>query len=283
MSVSCVISLAASQHVSARALADKFLLPFIDGAKLESGKAREIERFVRSQVEVVSTQPTFVFLLSGAGLALAQITAENVLSIRADFYSPTIGYRRQKGGGRGQMIAKAVGLAAGKLPTVLDATAGLGGDAFVLASLGCKLTMIERVPEVRALLEDGLQVAREWGEVNDHELVCILDRMQLIEANAHSYLDELKVAEFRPDVVYLDPMFPARTKSAQVKKEMRVFHQLVGTDPDADRLLERALACARQRVVVKRPRIAPVLADSKPSFTLEGKSNRFDVYLAGQS
>jgi 16S rRNA (guanine1516-N2)-methyltransferase len=84
----------------------------------------------------------------------------------------------------------------------------------------------------------------------------------------------------RPDVVYLDPMFPARSKSAQVKKEMQVFHQLVGTDPDADQLLELARACAKKRVVVKRPRIAPELAAARPSYTLTGKSNRYDIYVA---
>ena len=83
----------------------------------------------------------------------------------------------------------------------------------------------------------------------------------------------------KPEVVYLDPMFPLRTKSAQVKKEMHVFHQLIGKDIDADLLLQIAQECAQKRVVVKRPRIAPFLAGHKPNYTLEGRSNRYDVYL----
>lgn len=275
-----LITLCPTQSARAQSLADQFSIPIIDGIHLASAKPREIERFLRAQLEPNPTEPAFLFLLSNEGLSLAQITGESLLSIRADFYSPTVNYRRQKGGGKGQMIAKAVGLNSGQTPSVLDATAGLGGDAFVLASLGCTLTMTERVPEVRALLIDGLRVAKEWGAVHDAQLLEILSRMHLVESDAASYLRTLQ-AEERPDVVYLDPMFPLRNKSAQVKKEMHVFHQLVGTDPDADGLLELARSCARKRVVVKRPRIAPELASTKPSYTLEGKSNRFDIYVAG--
>jgi len=80
-------------------------------------------------------------------------------------------------------------------------------------------------------------------------------------------------------VVYLDPMFPHAGKSAQVKKEMALFRQLVGSDTDADNLLGPALALASHRVVVKRPRIAPDLAEQKPTYRLEGKANRFDIYV----
>ena len=81
-----------------------------------------------------------------------------------------------------------------------------------------------------------------------------------------------------PQVVYLDPMFPTRDKSAQVKKEMRLFHPLVGADDDAPRLLEAALALASHRVVVKRPRRAQAITGTPPSYALEGKSSRFDIY-----
>ena len=83
----------------------------------------------------------------------------------------------------------------------------------------------------------------------------------------------------RPDVVYLDPMFPHRKKSAAVKKEMRLFQQLLGPDEDADALLQPALALALKRVVVKRPAGAPYLADKKPQIEMQGKANRFDIYL----
>ncbi|WP_425609246.1 class I SAM-dependent methyltransferase [Thalassobacterium sedimentorum] len=261
-------------------LAERYSLPLLNATHLEEAKARELERFVRSQILSELTQPNYVFLFSATGLSLMQIQSDRLLNICADFYGPTVNYRRHKGGGKGQMIAKAVGLHTGQLPTVLDATAGLGGDAFVLASLGCSITMTERVVEVRALLADGLRVAREWGGRHEASLITILDRMHLLDSDAASYMQTL-APTCCPDVIYLDPMFPVRTKRTQVKKEMHVFHQLVGSDPDADQLLEIACAKAKKRVVVKRPRIAPQLADAKPSYTLEGKSNRFDVYVCG--
>ncbi len=219
-------------------------------------------------------------LVSGEdGLALHTIDMQgNNLSIRADFHGATTTYRRKKGGGKGQMIAKAVGVKGSLHPYVLDATAGLGKDAFVLASLGCRVTLLERSSIVHALLEDGLEQARKFGASEDAELVNILDRMELIGGDALDYMEAV-LPEERPDVVYLDPMFPPRTKSAQVKKEMQVFHQLLGADKDADALLEPALKVARHRVVVKRPRIAPALSDSEPSHQLEGKRNRYDVYV----
>ena len=217
-------------------------------------------------------------MLCDLGLSLSQIAEDNLLSIRADFYSPTVNYRRQKGGGKGQMIAKAIGLNSPTAPHILDATAGLGGDAFVLASLGCPVTMVERVPEVHALLADGLRVAAAWGNAKDQTLIAILKRMTLVESDAAKYMQTLEDTK-KPEVVYLDPMFPLRTKSAQVKKEMHVFHQLIGKNVDADLLLQIAQECAQKRVVVKRPRIAPFLAGLEPNYTLEGKSNRYDIYL----
>jgi 16S rRNA (guanine1516-N2)-methyltransferase len=81
-----------------------------------------------------------------------------------------------------------------------------------------------------------------------------------------------------PQVIYLDPMFPHRDKSALVKKEMRLFRPLVGDDDDAPALLQAALALATHRVVVKRSRKAPVIAGEQPGYVLEGKSSRFDIY-----
>lgn len=273
-----LVMLCARQKARAQFLANQFSIPIVDGSQLSNAKPREFERFVRVLAKPNHSEPSFVFILSKQGLALAQVAHDKLLSIRADFYSPTVNYRRQKGGGKGQMIAKAVGLRSDYVPHVLDATAGLGGDAFVLASLGCTVNMTERVPEVRALLVDGLRVAGEWGSANDQSLVAILKKMTLIESDAAQYMQKLEASK-KPEVVYLDPMFPQGRKSAQVKKEMHVFHQLIGSDPDADCLLQIARECAQKRVVVKRPRIAAFLAGLEPNYILEGKSNRYDVYL----
>ena len=279
MKASLLVILCPAKKVQAQFLADQFSIPIVDGSHLAFAKPREIKSFVRSHVEPNHSEPCFVLLLYKQGLALAQVAEDNLMSVRADFSSSTVNYRRQKGGGKGQMIAKAIGLNSTTAPHVYDATAGLGGDSFVLASLGCSVTMTERVPEVNALLADGLRVAHEWGSKKDQSLVAILKRMTLVESDAAKYMQTLDDVD-KPEVVYLDPMFPQRTKSAQVKKEMQVFHQLIGTDSDADLLLQIAQESAQKRVVVKRPRIAPFLAGQEPNYILEGKSNRFDVYLS---
>jgi len=169
------------------------------------------------------------------------------------------------------MIAKAVGIQSGIRPAILDATAGLGRDAFVLAQLGCDVVLIERHPLIAALLADGLARA-----LSDAEVGPIVQRMHLQKGNAIDLMTAWQGEP--PQVIYLDPMFPHRDKSALVKKEMRLFRPLVGDDDDAPQLLAAALDLATHRVVVKRPRKAPGVAGRGPSHVLEGKSSRFDIY-----
>jgi 16S rRNA (guanine1516-N2)-methyltransferase len=213
----------------------------------------------------------FSLQCDGHGVQLADLGAGAPGPIRVDFVGGAVGHRRQFGGGSGQMIAKAVGIQTGVRPTVVDATAGLGRDAFVLATLGCEVTLIERQPLIAVLLDDGLARAR-----SDPEVAPIVARMRLRVGDAIQMLRDWD--ENVPQVVYLDPMFPHRDKSALVKKEMRLFRPLVGDDVDAERLLEAALALASHRVVVKRPRKAPAVAGGTVSFSLEGNAGRFDVY-----
>ena len=196
--------------------------------------------------------------------------------ISVDFVSGAVAHRRKFGGGRGQSIAKAVELKQGVTPTVVDGTAGLGRDAFVLASLGCKVIMVERHPVVAALLEDGLRRAYEDAEIGEW----MRDLMSLFHGSSISALaDAAQSSGTEIDVVYLDPMYPHREKSALVKKEMRVFQTLVGADLDADGLLAPAMALATKRVVVKRPDYAEDLDGVKPSMVIATKKNRFDVYV----
>ncbi|RLJ16102.1 16S rRNA methyltransferase [bacterium endosymbiont of Escarpia laminata] len=204
-------------------------------------------------------------------LELHQISDGCVLYI--DFVSGKSAHRRQFGGGRGQPLAKAVGLKKGLNPRVLDATAGLGRDAFVLATLGCKVQLVERSPVIAALLQDGLDRALEDAAVGQ-----IAARMELFSADAILFMRGLKEA-YRPEVVYLDPMYPHRKKSALVKKEMRVFRALVGDDPDAAELLLAARECATARVVVKRPANAGFLGETEPSMSIKSPNTRYDVYI----
>ena len=213
----------------------------------------------------------FALQLGPAGLQLVDLGPQAPGPVRVDFIEGAVAHRRLFGGGSGQMIAKAVGVQSGVRPVVLDATAGLGRDAFVLAQLGCAVTLIERQPLIAALLEDGLLRAQA-----DPEVATIVAQMHLLRGNAIELMRAWKGEP--PQVVYLDPMFPHRDKSASVKKEMRLFRPLVGDDDDAPALLEAALALATHRVVVKRPRKAPGIAGEQPGYALEGNSSRFDIY-----
>ena len=238
----------------------------------------QLQQPLKFEIDIASLDsPEFVVVFDRHGVSLQQTGRKAPGPIRAEFVGGAVDHRRKFGGGKGQMIAKAVGVKAGVYPKVLDATAGLGKDAFVLATLGCNVQMLERSPVVHALLHDGLARAREASLSDDLELAQILARMHLLSADSQDYLVQISEAE-RPDVIYLDPMFPDRQKAADVKKEMAAFHHLVGKDEDADALLEKALAVAVYRVVVKRPRKAPFIAKKTPSYQLEGKSSRYDIY-----
>lgn len=222
-----------------------------------------------------ATGAAYQLWFTDAGVYL-QTVADKYGKIQVDFCAGGAAHRRLYGGGKGQMIAKAAGVAAKIHPSIFDATAGLGGDAFVLACLGCKVTLMERSPVAFALLQDGLARARRFAEQQDAELAEILARMQLLPGDSIVYLREqpMEVA----DVIYLDPMFPERRKAAAVKKEMQAFHSVIGDDADAEALLKVALPRARYRLAVKRPRHAPAVAGAPVTYTLEGKSSRYDIY-----
>lgn len=215
----------------------------------------------------------FALYLTDERLELYKQDEPKLGAIYVDFVDGAAAHRRKFGGGKGQSIAKAVGMKKGLVPKVLDGTAGLGRDAFVLASLGCDVTMFERHPVVAALLEDGLMRAKSDAEIG----TWVSERMHLAYTSS---IDGLAgYAGDEPEVIYLDPMFPHKKKSALVKKEMRVFQSLVGADMDADVLLAPALKLAQKRVVVKRPDYAPPLAGKVPSTSIKTKKNRFDVYV----
>ena len=218
-----------------------------------------------------SVEAEFALQVGEGGLQLQLLEPQAPGPVRVDFVEGGAAHRRQFGGGSGQMIAKAVGIQQGIRPSVLDATAGLGRDAFVLASLGCEMILIERQPLIAALLEDGL--ARGLADAEVHPVV---QRMQLRQGNAIEQMQQWQGEP--PQVAYLDPMFPHREKSALVKKEMRLFRPFVGDDLDASELLAAALTLASHRVVVKRPRKAPSIEGPKPGYSLEGKSSRYDIY-----
>jgi len=190
-----------------------------------------------------------------------------------DFVGGAVAHRFRFGGGRGQALPKAVGMKSGNSPSVVDATAGLGRDAFLLASLGSEVTLIERSDEMHRLLAEGMERARAAGG----EVAEVIARMTLLHGDAKALL-----AGLSPEVVLVDPMHPPRKNSALVKKEMRLIREIVGTDQDSADLMRVALESARKRVVLKWPQKADPMAGIRaPSHQITGKSTRYDVFMIG--
>ncbi len=219
----------------------------------------------------------FLLHLTSKGLELRNCKDTRSKPLRIDFLSGKYQHRRRFGGGKGQQIAKAVGLNKYQPPSVLDTTAGLGRDAFVLATLGCRVSMLERSLPVYLLLQDALTRAQQ---TTDEEVQSIIQNMTLRQVDSVHYLASLKPAQY-PDVIYIDPMFPPRDKAAKVKKEMAFFHALLGSDNrdnDVEQLIRQALSKATKRIVVKRPRLAAPLHPN-PAFQITGKTTRYDMYL----
>lgn len=209
-------------------------------------------------------------LLTVLGGALAlQLTGQGAPGpVAVDFGGAGMRHRRRSG--HNELLGKAVGVGKRTDLRVIDATAGLGRDSFVLADLGCNVTLCERNPLIASLLESGLQSARSAG---DPWLVDVCSRMRLFPGPAQD-------VDAAAEVIYLDPMFPQRIKSAAVKKDMALFQLLLEDDADdGESLLQWALARDVARVVVKRPPRAPELGGVAPSHSISGKAVRYDVHV----
>ncbi|CAB1277183.1 class I SAM-dependent methyltransferase [Candidatus Nitrosacidococcus tergens] len=236
--------------------------------------AQKIANQIHPSIVIPSTQQlstTALTLLVGfQGITLYSPYLK--ASIKVDFLNGIIGYRCRHSSNK-ELIARAVKLKNIKNPRVLDITAGLGKDGFILASLGYQVSMVEKSPIVHLLLEDGLTRANQIPELS--EITC---RIFNIYKDSIDYMHHMDKQDY-PEIIYVDPMFPERSKSALVKKEMQLLQDLVGVDQNDPLLLEVALEYAQKRVVVKRPRLAPPIKGPSPGFTLQGKSIRFDIYL----
>ena len=191
--------------------------------------------------------------------------------LKCSFIEGPILHRLKYGKGRGQNLAKAVGMKSNKNRTIVDATAGLGYDAFILASLGANVTLIERSEKIHSLLRDGISEAKLHGG----EISKIVNRMDLLFGDSKDILPTIA-----PEVILIDTMYKDRKKSALVKNNMRLIREVVGSDPDYVDLINVALNCATKRVVIKQPRYAEPLEDIKAcSHQILGKTIRYDVYV----
>ncbi len=211
-------------------------------------------------------QSTYLWFTNNQRLSLyADVVS---LNSEVDFLSEAF-QRRVHPKAAKPLLVKAIEGRFNKPLTILDATVGLGQDAMTLCYRGHQVTGIEQNPYVYLLLKDGCY---RFSQHTTNPL--LLD--SIIWADSLSWLSE-QPNDY--DVIYLDPMFPERKKSAKVKKNMQLLQQLLGHQTNIETLLAQALQRAKKKVVLKRPIDAPIL--SIPGYQpihYRGKTNRFDVY-----
>ena len=174
----------------------------------------------------------------------------------------------------GEMLVRAARVKTplnGSFPVAVDATAGMGEDSFLLAAAGFKVYLFEKNPTIASLLKDALERA-----VKDPALTEIAFRMSFMEGDS---IEGMKALPERPDVIYLDPMFPERKKSGLIKKKFQLLQLLERPCDDENGLLNAALNALPAKIVIKRPAKAPVLGGIKPSYTINGNSIRYDCIV----
>lgn len=229
-----------------------------------------------SSIEKRSSEFVLAYTAQGLQLLHMPFNSQKSFSLLfVDFVHGKNGFRLSQNCTIKQPIARAAGIKPGIRPTILDGTAGLGADTFVLASLGCRVTMCERSPIVGALLEDGL-----YRAAIEEKTALIAGRIKLVLEDTQEYLQK-QSETFH--TIYLDPMYPHKNQTALNKLTLRVIRSLVGDDQDGDTLLETARGAAGNRVVVKRPLKAPLLSATQPSHAIFMKNSRFDIYLTFKS
>ena len=191
--------------------------------------------------------------------------------LKCSFIEGPILHRLKYGRGRGQNLAKAVGMKFNKNRNIIDATAGLGYDSFILASIGAKVTLIERSQKMYELLQNGIDEGMSFGG----EIEKIINRMELVFGDSKDILPKLT-----PEVIMIDTMYKDRKKTALVKNNMRLVRDIVGPDSDYIDLLKVALNCATNRVVLKQPRYAePIKEIRKCSHQILGKLSIFIIFI----
>ncbi|WMY95730.1 MAG: class I SAM-dependent methyltransferase [Arsenophonus sp.] len=239
----------------------------------EPGVSKNSLHFIANQWKIKDTPNALMALvLTSEYLQLKKINEPKLGGVYVDFFSPELQFRRKAATLKSEALARAIGIKKTYVPTIFDATAGFGTDAFILASLGCKVFMFERHPVVAALLENGLQRAYLNSEIG----YILRYRMILLDVISDSILSNLSPV---PDVVYLDPMYPYRKKTCFNKKKMRLLQYLLGSEEDFADLLISAMRIAKYRVVVKRPNYAASLIIKEgPKGAIKTKNHRFDIY-----
>ena len=210
------------------------------------------------QAQLAAERAGLTLLNDEQGLALT----DGSMTIRGDFTRQA--QRLRQGALQREMLVKAARVKGVDSPIAVDATAGLGDDSLLLAAAGFHVVLFERNPVIATLLRDDIERAAHHPDFAD-----IAARMQLVEGNSIEALPHLDI---QPDVVLLDPMFPAKHGNARAKKKLQLIQRLEQPCEDESALLEAAFAARPRKIVVKRPLKGPFLADRKPSYSLHGKT-----------
>ncbi len=242
----------------------------------ELGVSLELQYAEKINTKQLKLHDGLLVVVNAQGLSLAA----NGMSMQPDWVGQLA--RLKRANHKNELIARACQTE--RQPLIIDATAGLGHDALLLAVLGANVVLVERHPVLFALLTDAHRTASQCAE-----LAAAMQRISLVHDDSSHYLASQAQANKMVDVVYLDPMFPKgghkqAKKQAQVKKEMQILHQLLPDNGTMD-LGENLLPLARQigiRVVVKRPRHAPTLTNDIPHNQWLGDACRFDGYFQPQ-
>ncbi|MCB0422384.1 MAG: class I SAM-dependent methyltransferase [Bdellovibrionales bacterium] len=247
----------------------------------EQAPPHELLRWVREQIpsfyesdRLIDNCPNLVW----SEQELKLVVPRNSVGpyVKVDFSSPQMNHRRRQGLGKKQLFAKALGLSA-QPKTALDLTAGFATDAFTMLLYGLHVTALERHPIVYKLLEDGVRRAHLDLDIG----LLIKNQLQIEQCEALEYLHKAEPLSY--DLIFYDPMYPTKKKTALSKKNMQVLQAFIipNETEEMEEVLNQALKMARQRVVVKRPPSAEPLL-RKPSLSFPGKSVRYDIYLSGK-
>ncbi len=204
-----------------------------------------------------------------------RLQTANGMKLEIDFDKNKVDYHR-KNISKKDILIRAVGFKS-SLWRVLDLTAGLGIDAVHLASMGCQVTSLERNPVLWFLLRQA-QLRTQRSEIK---------AIRFLSKDANDFLQEnlLEISnEF--DVIYYDPMYPEKKKSALPRKEMQAFRSLVGADQDAEKVIQAGLESGIRRFVIKRPLKLPLQEYTREGYTfhnLEGTTVQYQVYVRGKN
>ena len=237
-----------------------------------NSKNKRIQNLINEYCLMHDEKSPMALIVNSNSLELYDRSTPQKKPIKVDFTSEKNNYRCLNFKKKNEILYKAIGIKNNYFPFVLDVTAGFGQDSFLLSFLGCYVVMIEHHPVVSALLKDGLdrgykdQKIGYWLKQRFHFLF-------------NDSLNMMNLSISKPDVIYLDPMYPTYTKKSLPKKNMQFLRKLISTNSQSKDLLNISRKFARNRIVVKRPSYASPISDERVDFVIKNKYHRFDIYL----